>query len=266
MSNSSDDDACRLCHATTVFAYQGTVLGKHRVSYFRCTECGSLQTEAPYWLAESYASAEQSIDPGAARRVLDSYILVDAISRLFSCRKLLDFGGNTGFLCRLLRDQGYDAYTFDRHVAAVYAPHFVGRTSDQHDLVSAFEVVEHFARPATELDEIFQPKPRIVLATTELYCGQSADWWYLAGREGQHVFFYSAQGARYVAEKYGYNLLVGRHFLLFTRSVPTFRQRQIVLRLIRPSLLRILGAILLVRRGRGAEDDFAALTRQGSAK
>jgi len=245
-----------------VFAYKAVVIAKHDVSYYCCQQCGSLQTEWPYWLSETYGNAALSIDPGSARRVLDSYVLVDIVARLFGCQKLLDFGGNTGFLCRLLRDREYDAYSFDRYVASIYAPHFVGCPSDLYDLVSAFEVIEHFACPAQDLDQIFQARPKIVLATTELFSGQSADWWYLAPREGQHVFFYSDNAARFIATRYGYSLIIARGFLLFNRVPITPLQRQLVRRFLRPRILQVLGALLLMRRGRGAEKDFALLTQR----
>jgi len=259
MANSPDDTACRLCHGTTVFAYKALVLAKHDVSYYCCQQCGSLQTERPYWLSEAYGVAARSIDPGSARRVLDSYVLVDIVARLFGCRKLLDFGGNTGFLCRLLRDRGFDAFSFDRYVDSIYAPHFVGSPSDRHDLVSAFEVIEHFACPSKDLDQIFLARPNVVLATTELFSGQSADWWYLAPREGQHVFFYSENAAQCIAAQYGYRLLLGRNFLLFSRVPFNALQRALVRRVLRPRVLQVLGAILLMRRGHGAEKDFALL-------
>jgi hypothetical protein len=264
MTNPSDLITCRLCHGATTFAYKTIVLDRHEVSYYCCQECGSLQTEPPYWLAEAYEKASQSIDPGSARRVLDSYVLVYLVARLFRCHKLLDFGGNTGLLCRLLRDQGYDAYSFDGYVVPVYTPHFVGSPSDRYELVSAFEVLEHFEFPANDLEQIFGRRPNIVLATTELFSGQAAEWWYLAPREGQHIFFYSEKAARLIATHYGYNLLIGRTFLLFSRDPVTSLQRSLIALFVRPRILRILGAILLMRRGRGAQKDFNDLTQRRS--
>ena len=263
MTEIADPTACRLCYGATVFAYKTVVLGKYEVCYYRCQQCGSLQTERPYWLAESYAEASSSIDTGSARRVLDSYVLVHIIARLFGCRRLLDFGGNTGLLCRLLRDRGFDAYSFDRYVPAVFAPHFVGAPSGQYDLISAFEVIEHFAEPSVELDEIFRAKPRTVLATTELYSGQPADWWYLAPREGQHIFFYSENAMHLVAKRYGYELAIGRGFLLFSCAPISFLRRFVLL-FLKPRILRFAAAWSLTRRGPGAENDYARLTQRNS--
>jgi Methyltransferase domain len=241
------------------------VLARHDVSYYRCGRCGSLQTQWPFWLPEAYGRADLSIDPGSARRVLDSYVLVDIVARLLGCRKLLDFGGNTAFLCRLLRDRGYDAYSFDRYIEPVYAPHFVGDPSSLYDLVSAFEVIEHFTSPSNDLEQIFGKRPRVVLATTELFSGQSSDWWYLAPREGQHVFFYSEQAARLIASRYGYELVVGRTFLLFSRVPLSLLKRFLVRQLLRPRMLQVLGAPLLMRRGTGAERDYAFLAKRGAS-
>jgi hypothetical protein len=265
MTHPFDDTACRLCQGPTVFAYKTVVLAKYEVSYYRCQQCGSLQSEQPYWLAESYREPSASIDTGSARRVLDNYVLVDIVARLFGCRRLLDFGGNSGFLCRLLRDRGYDAYAFDQYVAPIYVPHFVGSPSEHYDLVSAFEVIEHFPRPAEDLKQIFGARPRIVVATTELFCGQSVDWWYLAPLEGQHVFFYSQQAAQLIAARYGYHLLITAGFLIFSRDPLTLAQKALVGSL-KPRIMRVIGALLLMRRGHGAEADAALLTRNGTRR
>lgn len=260
MTQSSGSSCCRLCGGATVSAFETVVLAKYKVWYHCCGECGSLQSERPYWLAEAYANAAGSIDPGAARRTLDSYALVDIVARLFRCRTLLDFGGNTGLLCRLLRDRGYDAYSFDRHVSAVYAPQFIGSTSVRYDLVSAFEVLEHFENPAEDLREIFANRPKVVLASTALYSGQSAQWWYLAPREGQHIFLYSEKAIRLIAARYGYHVLIHGAFQVFSREPMSKLQRLLMPRLLARRALQIAAAVSLLRRGRGADQDYAALS------
>ena len=256
------DVTCRLCGAGTTWAFNGVMLSKYEVAYHTCTGCGSLQTEPPHWLNEAYSDPTARIDPGAARRTLDCFVLVDIVARLFKCRTLLDFGGNTGFLCRLLRDRGYSAYSFDRHVTPTYVPQFVGSPADRYDLLSAFEVIEHFDHPASELDQIFAARPKIVLASTELYLGQAADWWYLAPAEGQHVFFYSRRAIGLIAARYGYDVMIGTRFLLFSRAPLTMLQRA-VLKSLRSRVLQIIGGFSLMRRGAGAERDFADLTSRG---
>jgi hypothetical protein len=266
MTNNAESTACRLCGGTAGLEFTGLVLDRYTTGYYRCHGCGSLQTGRPHWLDEAYASPDRSIDTGAAGRVLDSFVLVYCIARLFKCRRLFDFGGNTGLLCRLLRDRGFDALTYDRYIQPVYAPHFTGDPAGRYDLVSAFEVVEHFANPEQELRALFEPGPQNVLVTTELFVNQQADWWYLAQREGQHVFFYSAAAAQLIASRYGYRLTIGRGFLLFSRSTPSRLQRLTVQWLLRPRLLRLIGGLLLTRRGAGAQRDYAELTMRPTRK
>ena len=261
MTNTSEDTQCRLCGGPTDFAFRIVVLAKYKIACYRCRACDSLQSQKPYWLAEAYANVATSIDPGSARRVLDSYVLLRVVAKLLGCHKLLDFGGNTGLLCRLLRDSGYDAYSFDRYISPVYAPHFVGSPAAQHDLVSVFVVVEYFERPREVLGQLFDAQPGVVLATTELFRGQSSDWWYIAPREGQHIFFYSPQAVRLIAERYGYQILICRAFVLFTRK-PLGAVTRLILSVLRPRVLQLLGAFILPSRGRGAERDYAALNQR----
>jgi hypothetical protein len=256
--DSHDPNSCRLCGGAVTQAFRMLVLAKYEISCHSCRECGSLQTEQPYWLPEAYANP--SVDPGAARRTLDSYALVELVARIFQCHTMLDFGGNTGLLCRLLRDHEYAAYCFDRYLTATYARQFIGSPADRYDLVSAFEVMEHFEHPAEDLEQIFGARPRIVVASTELFCGQMADWWYLAPREGQHIFFYSEKAVRLIAARYCYNVLFGKSFLLFNREPFSAVQRTLIPWLLRPRALRLVGAVLLMQRGEGADKDFVAMT------
>lgn len=261
MTNSSDQIDCRLCGHSAGFAFRTIVLAKYEIACYLCTGCGSLQTQKPFWLEEAYGTVVSTIDTGSARRVLDSYVLVRVVAKLLKCRKMLDFGGNTGFLCRLLRDSGLDAFSFDRYITPVYAAHFVGSASDQHDLVSAFEVIEHFECPKQDLGQLFDARPGIVLLTTELYRGQSADWWYLAPREGQHIFFYSPTAVRLIAARYGYSFVIGRCFVLFSRA-PLGSFQKAVLRALRPRVLQALGAFILPKKGQGAQRDYVAISQR----
>jgi hypothetical protein len=131
----------------------------------------------------------------------------------------LDYGGGDGLLCRLLRDRGLDAYTIDSFTAPSYSQPFIGSLERNYDLVTAFEVFEHFPNPLESLDQLFQCQPKFLLATTELYTGNGPDWWYLAPNSGQHVFFYSKPALRWIATRYNYcyYTINGRHVFAKTR-------------------------------------------------
>jgi hypothetical protein len=72
--------------------------------------------------------------------------------------------------------------------------------------VTAFEVLEHFADPADDLEQLFESRPALVIATTELFTGQDLSWPYFAEGTGQHVFFYSPQGLTHIAKRFSYSV------------------------------------------------------------
>jgi hypothetical protein len=216
---------CRLCGANSVAKFRLTVLDRFEVQYFECANCGSLQTEEPYWLTEAYGQSNLGYsDAGAAQRVLINCSFVALFTRLMRLHTALDFGGGDGLLCRLLRDRGLDAYTIDTVSLPSYAQPFVGSLEKNYDLVTAFEVFEHFPNPRELIEQLFRCRPRFLLASTELYAGNGPDWWYLAPNSGQHVFFYSGAALKWIAARhcYYYYAINGRH--VFAKApVPRLR-------------------------------------------
>lgn len=257
----ADNERCRLCDADVVPVFRRRVIDRYDVTYFGCTGCGSLQTERPYWLAEAYSDAVTQIDPGAAQRVLNNFVLTRLVAGLLKARRMLDYGGGAGLLCRLLRDVGWDAYSFDRYVRGGYAAGFLAQPSEQFDLVTAYEVLEHLAEPARDIAEIFSGRPRAVLATTYLYSGQGEDWWYLCPEEGQHVFMYSAQAVELIAKRFGYHAVFCNGFFLVVRE-PLRPLQAGCLRRLSPRLIEIMRPFALTATYRGVQRDLSLLTKR----
>lgn len=205
-----DDKAnlCRLCGGHTRKLFHAKLLMKYDVAYFRCEDCGSLQTEEPYWLEEAYSKGNLiSADTGAAARNLNCQAIVYVVARVLRMPRdgsVLDFGGGNGLLCRLLRDRTFNARVLDAYATNDFAQGFEDDGS-MYNLVCAFEVVEHFANPKREMAHIFERSDSIVIIGTETYQGQGADWWYLAAVGGQHVFFYTQNGMASLAATHGYH-------------------------------------------------------------
>jgi hypothetical protein len=255
------DPACRLCEGHLAQRFSRIVLHKYDVRYLECDECGSLQTESPYWLNDAYGSNLSSLDTGAVQRNLQNLAAAYVISKLFRVRDAFDFGGGDGLLCRLLRDYNVNCYVSDKYAAPTYSQGFSKPDFSAPNLVLSFEVLEHFATPASDLEALFQSRPKVLLASTEIYDRQQADWWYLASEAGQHVFFYSQKAVRMIADRFGYTSLQSGGFLLFVRKQDHSAVKSILARfLLRRGVCRILRGLILILPAPGAWRDH------GSAK
>lgn len=211
-------DLCRLCGGRLEARFRLQVLGQYDVGYFRCESCHSLQTERPYWLEEAYLGNNLSnLDTGAAQRNLHNLAACWSIARLLRLRNVLDVGGGDGLLCRLLRDYELNCFVHDKYASPTYAQGFDVPDFAQPDMIVAFEVMEHYAEPRNDLQQLFATRPTAVLASTGIFSSQGPDWWYLAPDSGQHVFFYSKAALQLVARTHDYELLISSGYSLFLR-------------------------------------------------
>jgi hypothetical protein len=267
MINPSDivlETVCRLCGGCARRRFGLVVLSQYQVSYFHCSSCESLQTEDPYWLDEAYGAGRDSapdnlnnLDTGSAQRNLTNLSAVFSVARSLRCNDVVDVGGGDGLLCRLLRDYGINAYVSDRYASPSYAKGFSVPNFDHPELVTAFEVLEHFSAPGREVAALFEGSPKAVMVSTELYRGQDADWWYLIPETGHHVFFYSEKAFKIIAERYGYALLRQGSYTLFYRlDLLTGLGRRRLSIMLRGKTLRLTRALLSLRRPNGATADF----------
>ena len=202
---------CRLCSAPTLFWNRKHVLRRYDVSYFRCSGCGSLQTEAPYWLSEAYDVSGIGEDLGAGQRTIDLVLktcaLLDQL-RLPAGAECIDFGGGIGLFTRLMRDRGFNFHSYDLYAKPFFSDRYSLQSlaGQSPAVVTAFEVLEHFPDPARDLQLLFETRPAVLIATTELFTGQDVDWWYFGEDTGQHLFFYSPEAMNRIATRFGYAL------------------------------------------------------------
>lgn len=219
-------DVCRLCAGPCAKAFDAEVLGRYQVGYYVCEQCGSLQTETPYWLDEAYAIPGVHIDVGQAARVIATWVrLCLFLERLNfpKAAECVDYGGSTGLLARLMRDIGYGFQPYDRYANCTFANYF--KVSDFADcrpkLITAFEVLEHFPQPAQSLQEILNKQSDLIIFSTMFYEKQGRDWFYLVPFCGQHVFFYDEIGLARFVQTFGYDLAkAGSYWVLFRQAGP----------------------------------------------
>jgi Methyltransferase domain len=250
------DEACRLCDGHLVPKFSLMALRKYEVQYFECDRCGSLQTESPYWLDDAYSSNLSNLDTGAVQRNLQNLAAAYLVSKIFGVNDALDFGGGDGLLCRLLRDYNVNCYVKDRYAVPTYSQGFSEPDFAAPNLVLAFEVFEHFATPARELEDLFRSRPTVLLASTEIYCRQGAEWWYLASESGQHIFFYSEKALQMIAAQFGYSHLRSGGFVLFVRKAGNSGLRALLAKFLLSRIVcRLLRGLILIMPAPGAWRD-----------
>lgn len=211
---------CKICNSEASLAFRGNVLSKYDVKYFKCTSCGYLFTEIPYWLDEAYKNPINISDTGIMMRNIYFSKIVSVI--LYFCfdksAKYLDYAGGYGIFTRLMRDIGFDFYWHDDFTKNLLARGFE-KSESRYELLTAFEVFEHFANPIYEVKKMTELSDSILFSTViipeEI---PSKDWWYYGFEHGQHISFYSEKTLKTIAEKFGMNFYPFKNLFLITKK------------------------------------------------
>lgn len=211
---------CCICASGVDRLGAAKILGCHEIDYFRCDQCGFVQTENPYWLDEAYSSPIATLDLGlVGRNVRLSEITRRVLKRVLKTpSQCVDYGGGYGVFVRLMRDRGSNFFHFDPMAQNLFAQHFTASTDDKFLLATAFEVLEHLVDPHEHFAKLDHLAPHW-LVTTELIDSPAPaldDWWYYLTDTGQHISFYSKKSLELVAAQYDRRLIScgrGLHFL-----------------------------------------------------
>jgi hypothetical protein len=260
LQTASTSFSCRLCGGDLARVFALRILDRYDVDYLKCASCDSLQTERPYWIEESYSSNLAILDTGSGQRNIANLAAVFAVSRVLRLNDVVDFGGGDGLLCRLLRDYGINCFVNDKYASATYARGFASPDFLRPGILLAFEVLEHFANPRSDLNILFESKPAALMGSTAIYSDQGPDWWYLTPESGQHLFFYSEKALRLIAELYDYSFLMcSGHFLLLKPGLASALQRQFIRFVLQRHMLRAMSAAMRFLPTKGVWNDFNAL-------
>ena len=187
--------------------FAARILNKYDTRYFKCSQCGFIQTEKPHWLGEAYQSAITSLDVGLVRRNLDlAEVTQGIIDQNFQREgRFLDFAGGYGLFVRLMRDKGYNFFRQDKFCPNLFASNYDLYdlpSATKFELVTAFEVFEHLPDPCQEAQRMLELSDS-VLFTTEIVppspIGHADDWWYFTPETGQHISFFSTKALEVLA-------------------------------------------------------------------
>jgi Methyltransferase domain len=198
---------CLICKQQSDAVFAARILNKYDAHYFKCSQCGFIQTEKPHWLGEAYQSAITSLDVGLVRRNLDlAEVTEKIIDQNFEREgRFLDFAGGYGLFVRLMRDKGYNFFRQDKFCLNLFAANYDLNDlppSTRFELVTAFEVFEHLPDPCQEAQRMLELSDSVLL-TTEIVpsspIAQADDWWYFAPETGQHISFFSMKALEILA-------------------------------------------------------------------
>lgn len=204
-------NTCKICNSETKKIFSKIVLKSYPADYFKCSGCGFVQTSEPVWIEEAYNSAITSLDIGLIQR--NNQFSEDVSAMINACfpsaKTMLDYAGGYGIFVRLMRDKGFDFYRQDPFCENLFAKHFdiADIKKQQFDVLTAFEVFEHFVNPMPEIDKLFTHSDNVIFSTTLTPKDETEleNWWYIAPETGQHVAFYSLQSLEYIAKKHKKN-------------------------------------------------------------
>ena len=209
--NNETKEQCRCCSAASNFYDTANVLGRYRIRYYRCSDCGFIETEPPFWLEESYRNPMTSYDLGGVSRPTLNSVLTKAVVNWFfnPDGRFLDYGGGYGVFTRWMRDQGYNFFHYDQHCPNLFASTHEGPISGsvKYELVTAFEVLEHLPEPAKTVGDLLSISDSIFFSTELLPVPtpRVADWWYYGPEHGQHIAFFTRVSLQRLAARFAAN-------------------------------------------------------------
>ncbi len=202
---------CNICGLENEYFARSIILAKYEIKYFRCLNCGFVQTEEPYWLEEAYQNPITDYDTGlVSRNIALAKITRRLLFFLLKPRQnsvYIDYGGGYGLFVRLMRDYGYPFLWYDKYTPNLFAKGLEADLNDRFDLMTAFELLEHLPDPKSEIDWILQHTDNFLFSTEFLpnSTPQPGEWWYYGVEHGQHISFYSKRSLLILARNNGMN-------------------------------------------------------------
>lgn len=213
---------CKICNFNSRHVLSGEILNKYNIKYFYCDNCEHLQTEKPFWLKKAYKQPIGSLDTGIISRNYKNAILTSSIIlEYFDLNAIfLEYAGGYGILSRMMRDIGFDFYWMDKYSKNIFAKGFEYNSEEKVELLTAFEVIEHFAEPMEEFEAMFKLSDNVLISQKLIPnpIPNIEEWAYYSPLSGQHISFYREKTLKFIAEKFNKNVYSFYDTHLFTNK------------------------------------------------
>lgn len=211
--HAASKERCRCCSGEASYFSSARILD-FTATYSKCTKCASVQADNPTWIEKAHSKAISNLDTGLVSRCLSSSRLISTLLFLEGKRATegIDWGGGTGLLTRLLRDQGFGVRSYDRYAKAEHAEGFEATLEEAEGtatFITSIECFEHLINPIDAYKEVTLRKEYFIF-TTEIIDTPPPDpaertWWYFVPGSGQHITFASKQGLDEFRKILGFN-------------------------------------------------------------
>lgn len=228
---------CKVCQSKLVKPNFSAIIFGKIAEYYDCPYCEYVQIKNPDWLPQAYQSPINNCDTGIMLRNLNNSRIILATLYIINNKNglVVDCAGGYGILVRLLRDQGINALWSDPYCTNLVARGFEHKC-EQADLVTAFEVAEHFLDPIAEIEKLFLLGKNLLISTDLIpYPSPAVDeWWYYGLNHGQHIGFFRLKTLQFFAARYKkYFYSNGYNYHLFLEKPISGFQWRLCLRLAR---------------------------------
>lgn len=138
-------------------------------------------------------------------------------------KNFLDYGGGIGLLTALMRNIGFNFFSYDKYQVNLLSSFFNFDKNKEYEFSTAFECLEHFTNPVQDFDMIFKHSNNLICSTEIMNIPPPnlQDWWYYLPAGGQHISFYSLKTLEFLAKKYSkilitdnkkYHLFIDKEF------------------------------------------------------
>lgn len=195
--------SCPLCHSQSLKEYDATGI----VIFLECNQCSLVFKSLEFFPSEAkersrYQLHENDVNDIDYQRFVTP--IVNAIVREHSPQETgLDFGAGTGpVIAKLLEDKDYSI--------SLYDPFFhpdKSVLSTTYDFIICCEVMEHFHKPAKELEllrKLLTPKGSLYCMTQLLPKKSDFKNWNYRN-DPTHVVFYSEENLNWIKEHFGFS-------------------------------------------------------------
>lgn len=198
------------CYANNVNRYVYPLTGV-AIYYHQCQQCGLIYTHAlddwrpadyqQHIYNEDYAQFDPNYE---INRPLKNRDFILQLFKRYHGSKMLDYGGGSGTLAKLMREEGIDMIAWDPFIAGDYPE------TAAYDFITCFEVLEHTPDPHQTVAEItrFLKKGGVFYFSTGTHDSvshQGMNNWYIAPRNG-HITLYSEAALNMLFTAHGYQI------------------------------------------------------------